>query len=170
MQRCNIIYYSKIYWRLNMFLAAYRSSSGAPKCICRPLVYIPMWWPAVVQAVQPGQRPVTTWVYKPEAANADWRSWWQVVWRSKHVEPWINSGIMNSITRLHLVGFFYWFAINFYMSQIKGEFSLTAFIDKLIDGPPFWGEELRSCERNWCYLNVERKYWILYAEYMPVII
>jgi len=28
------IYYFKIYWRLNMFRAAYRSSSGAPNCIC----------------------------------------------------------------------------------------------------------------------------------------
>ena len=34
MQPCNRIYYSKIYWRLNMFRAAHRSSSEAPKCIC----------------------------------------------------------------------------------------------------------------------------------------
>jgi len=35
MQPCNRIYYSKIYWRLNMFRAAHRSSSsGAPNCIC----------------------------------------------------------------------------------------------------------------------------------------
>jgi len=34
MQPCNRIYYSKIYWRLNMFRAAYHSSSGAPNCIC----------------------------------------------------------------------------------------------------------------------------------------
>ena len=34
MQPCNSIYYSKIYWRLNMFRAAYRSSSGAPNYIC----------------------------------------------------------------------------------------------------------------------------------------
>jgi len=33
-QRCNRIYYSKIYWRLNMFRVAYRSSPGAPNCIC----------------------------------------------------------------------------------------------------------------------------------------
>ena len=33
MQPCNRIYYSKIYWRLNMFRAAYRLSSGAPNCI-----------------------------------------------------------------------------------------------------------------------------------------
>jgi hypothetical protein len=31
---CNRIYYSKIYWRLNMFRAAHRSSSGAPNCFC----------------------------------------------------------------------------------------------------------------------------------------
>jgi len=30
MQPCNRIYYSIVHWRLNMFRAAYRSSSGAP--------------------------------------------------------------------------------------------------------------------------------------------
>jgi len=34
MQPCNRIYYSKVYWRLNMFRAAHRSSSGALNCIC----------------------------------------------------------------------------------------------------------------------------------------
>jgi len=32
-QPCSRIYYSKIYWRLNMFRAAYCSSSGAPNSI-----------------------------------------------------------------------------------------------------------------------------------------
>jgi len=34
MQLCNRIYYSRVYWRLNMFRAAHRSSSGALYCIC----------------------------------------------------------------------------------------------------------------------------------------
>jgi hypothetical protein len=34
MRLCNSIYYSKVYWRLNMFRAAHRSSSGALNCIC----------------------------------------------------------------------------------------------------------------------------------------
>jgi len=34
MQLCNRIYYSKVYWRLNMFRAAHRSSSGALNCTC----------------------------------------------------------------------------------------------------------------------------------------
>jgi len=34
MQTCFRIYYSKVYWRLNMFRAAYRSSSGALNYIC----------------------------------------------------------------------------------------------------------------------------------------
>jgi hypothetical protein len=58
---------------------------------------------------QPEQRPVTTWVYKPKATNTVWSSWWWAVCRSKHVEPSINFGIINSITGLHLVGYFYWF-------------------------------------------------------------
>jgi hypothetical protein len=39
---------------------------------------------------QSGQRPVTTWVYKPEAANTVWNSWWWAVCHSKHVKPSIN--------------------------------------------------------------------------------
>jgi len=35
MQFCNRIYYSKVYWRFNMFREAHRSSSGALNCICR---------------------------------------------------------------------------------------------------------------------------------------
>ena len=34
MQLCNRIYYSKVYWRLNVFRTAHRSSSGALNCIC----------------------------------------------------------------------------------------------------------------------------------------
>jgi len=30
------------------------------------------------------------------------------VYRSKHVEPLMNGGIINSVTRLHLVGCLYW--------------------------------------------------------------
>ena len=118
MQPCNRIYYSKIYWRLNMFRAAYRSSSRAPNCICslwfiyprgdRALSRLGENWPV---PTQPGQRPVTKWVYKPEAANTIWSSWWWAVCRSKHVQPSINFGIINSVTRLHLVGYFYWFIL-----------------------------------------------------------
>jgi hypothetical protein len=35
-------------------------------------------------------------------------SWWWAVCRSKHVEPLMNGGIINSITRLHLVGYLSW--------------------------------------------------------------
>ena len=34
MQPYNRIYYSKIYWRHNMFRVTYLSSAGAPNCIC----------------------------------------------------------------------------------------------------------------------------------------
>jgi hypothetical protein len=99
-------------------LKAQHVSSGIPliirssKLYLPPLDYIFMWWPAVVQVpTQPGQRPVTTWVYKPEVANTVWSSWWWAVCRSKHVEPSINFGIIISITRLHLVGYFCWFIL-----------------------------------------------------------
>ena len=96
-------------------LKAQRVSSGTPliirssKLCLQPLVYVPMWWLAT--GTQPWQRPVTTWVYKPEAANTVWSSWWWAVWRSKHVEPSIHFGVINSITKLHLVGYFYWFIL-----------------------------------------------------------
>ena len=62
-QPCNRIYNSKIYWRLNMFRAAYRSSSRAPNFICSLWFIYPCGdWPL------PWQQPVTTWVYKPEAS------------------------------------------------------------------------------------------------------
>jgi len=59
MQPYNRIYYSKTYWKLNMFWAAYRSSSGSPNCMYS-------LWEVSTQA---GQWPVTTYVYKPECAN-----------------------------------------------------------------------------------------------------
>jgi hypothetical protein len=121
MQPCNRNYYSKIYWRLNMFLAAYRSSSEALNCICslwfiypcgdRPLSRLGGKWHTGTVSTQPVQLLVTTWVYKPEAANTVWGSWWWAVCRSKHVEPSINFGIIISITRLHLVGYFWWFIL-----------------------------------------------------------
>jgi len=70
------------------------------------------------------QRPVTTWVYKPQAANTVWSSWWWAVCRLKHVEPSINFRIINSITRLHLVGYFYWLIVlcfPFLVSTVKQE-------------------------------------------------
>jgi len=68
--------------------------------------------------VQPGQRLVSTCVYKPEAGNTVWSSWWWEVCRSKHVESSINFGIINSITRLHLVGYFCWFILRFMKTWI----------------------------------------------------
>ena len=83
------------------------------KLYLQPLVYVRIWWPAVVKAewevehpfpTQPWQRSVVTCVYKPEAVNTIYSSWWWAVCLSKHVEPSINFGIINSITKLHLVG------------------------------------------------------------------
>jgi hypothetical protein len=128
MRLCNRIYYSNVYWRLNMFRAAHLSSSGAPNYICslwftytcgdRPLSrlsgkWIRYWsstWSIITVKIpdpfptQTWLRPVTICVCKPDAANTVWSSWWWSVFRSKHVEPSINVGKINSLTRLHLVG------------------------------------------------------------------
>ena len=82
---CNRIYYSKIYWRLNMFRAAYRSSSGAPNCIYS------LWF------IYPcGDRPLSS-------LGGNSFPWWWAECRSKHVEPSVNFGIINSITRCILL-------------------------------------------------------------------
>jgi hypothetical protein len=57
---------------------------------------------------QTWQRPVTACICKPEAANRVKSSWWWAVCRLKHVEPLMNGGIINSITRVHVVGYFSW--------------------------------------------------------------
>jgi hypothetical protein len=68
MQPCNRIYYSRVYWRLNMFRATCRLSSGALNCIYSLLLYTRVVTGSC-QGTRPWQRPVTTRVYKPEAAN-----------------------------------------------------------------------------------------------------
>jgi hypothetical protein len=53
-----------------------------------------------------GNRQQKTYV-KPEAALQFLSSWWWTVCRPKLVEELRNTGIINSTTRLHLVGSFY---------------------------------------------------------------
>jgi len=84
MQPCNRIYYSTVHWRLNMFRAAYRSSSGAQ----------------TVYAASGLHTHVVTGHSQVWVGTA--------VPTQTHVEPSMNGGIVNSITRLHLVGYFYW--------------------------------------------------------------
>jgi len=48
---------------------------------------------------------LTTCVCKPEDANTVQSSWWWAMCRSKHVEPSVNFGIINSITSCTLLVF-----------------------------------------------------------------
>jgi hypothetical protein len=50
-------------------------------------------------------------VYKLEATNTVRAPDDERYARSKHVEPSVNVGIINSITRLHLVGYFHCFIL-----------------------------------------------------------
>jgi len=79
MQPCNRIYYSTVHWGLNMFQAAYRSSSGALTVFAASGLHTHV-----------------------------------VTGRS---QVWVGTGY--SITRLHLVGYFYWFSTSSINSQIK---------------------------------------------------
>ena len=63
MQPCVRIYYSTVYWRLNMFRAAYRSSSGALT------IFAAFGLHTHVVTGRTWLQPVTTCVCKPEAAN-----------------------------------------------------------------------------------------------------
>jgi len=83
---------------IQRLLKARHVSSGIPliirssKLYLQPLVYIQMWWPAVVKSEwsQTWQRPVTTCVCKPEAANTvlellmmssmPLETWWSIQW------------------------------------------------------------------------------------------
>ena len=126
-----------------MFGAAYRSSSG--------------WVPT-----QPGQQPVTTCVYKPEAANTVWSSWWRAVCRSKHVELSINFGITNSITRLHLVGYFYDARIHKYKKKhINCIYSLWYYTRESLSAVYNtigykYGLDVPDNERKYCSKHVEQ--------------
>jgi len=67
------------------------------------------------------------------------------VCRSKHVEPSINFGIINSITKLHLVG------ISAESSTMHGSMNMK-FITMLL-------QELRWKDMNWIDLVQDRDRW-----------
>ena len=110
MQPCNRICYSTVNWRFNMFRAAYRSSSGALTVFVASGLHThvvtdrsQVWVPT-----QTWLRPVTTCVCKPEAANTVRAPDDERYAARNMLSPSMNGGIINSITRLHLVGYFYW--------------------------------------------------------------
>ena len=124
MQPCNRIHYSNVQWRLSIFRAAYSSSSGALNFICS------LWF-----TYTRGDRPLSSLLCQvsfplrldnsrsPHVyVNQRLQIQFRVVCCSKHVEPSINTGIINSITRLHLGGYFYWLlpiVWNFLVNVIK---------------------------------------------------
>jgi hypothetical protein len=74
-------------------------------------------------------------------------SWWWAVCRLKHVEPLINGGIINSITRLHLVGYFSWVILQctdpwilnlLYLLQEKQRSSRSWTVDHSSDDIAVW--------------------------------
>jgi len=89
MQPCSRIYYSNVSYLPNMFRVTHRPSSGAQNCNCSLWFYIRLWLPVAAMA-EPSQRP-----------------WWWAVCHPKYVGRLRNNGIINSVTRLHLVGSFY---------------------------------------------------------------
>jgi len=102
MQFCNRIYYFKVYWTCFERHTAHHQELKTVFAACS--LYVHVVTGRYQSWVGKFFFPVTTWAYKPEAANTVWSSWWWAVCHSKHVEPSINFGIINSITKLHLVG------------------------------------------------------------------
>ena len=80
MQPCNRIYYSTVHWRLNMFRAAYPSSSRALTVFAASGLHT---------HVVTGRSQVWVGTAVPTQTS-------------------MNGGIINSITRLHPLGYFYW--------------------------------------------------------------
>jgi len=76
MQLCNRIYYSKVFLKAQHVLSDTPLIIRSCKLYMQPLVYMPIWWPAVAKAewemdpfpTHPWQRPITIWAYKSEAA------------------------------------------------------------------------------------------------------
>jgi hypothetical protein len=77
MQPCIRIYYSTVHWRLNMFRAAYRSSSGALTVFAASGLHMHVVtghsqvWVGTSVPTQTWLRPITTCICKPEAANTE---------------------------------------------------------------------------------------------------
>jgi hypothetical protein len=102
MQPCNRIYYSTVHWRLNMFRAAHRSSSGVLTVFAASGLHTHVvtgrsqaW---VALKLHYGRSPHTF-------VNQRLQIQLELL-MLKHVEPSMNGGIINSIARLHLVGYF----------------------------------------------------------------
>jgi len=69
------------------------------------------WLRAVTTKPVPTQTwlwAITTCVCKPEAVNTVGGFWWWATYRSKHVEHLMYCGIINSVTKVHIVGYCYW--------------------------------------------------------------
>ena len=99
-----------------MFRAVRRSSSGALTVFAASGLHThvvtgrsQVWVPT-----QTSLRPVTTCVCKPEVANTVELLMMSGM-PSKRAEPSMNGGIINSVTRLHLVGYLYWICLTFYV-------------------------------------------------------
>ena len=69
MQHCNRIYYSKNLLKAQHVLSGTPLIIRSSKLYLQPMVYIHMWWTGRFPT-QPWRRPVTIWVYKPEATNS----------------------------------------------------------------------------------------------------
>jgi hypothetical protein len=109
MQPCNRIYYSTVHWRLNMFRAAYRSSSGALTVFATSGLHT---------LVVTGRSQVWVGHRSPYAyVNQRLQLQLELLMMSgmqlETCEPSMNGGIINSVTRLRLVGYFYWIIQNF---------------------------------------------------------
>ena len=113
MQLCNRIYCSKVYWRLNMFRAAHRSSSRALNCICSLWLYTHVVTGRCQGWVGNGISHFPFSLGNERSPHGYINQRLQIQFkapddercaRSKHVEPSINFVIINFITKLYLVG------------------------------------------------------------------
>jgi hypothetical protein len=121
MQPCNRIYYSKIYWILNMFRAAHCSSSGAPNCICS-LLFIYTCGDRPLSRLNGNSIPTqfSLSLDNGRSPHVCTNKRLQIQFRAPDDERyvaetcWAFNKFWNnkSITRWHLVVYFYWLIFN----------------------------------------------------------
>jgi hypothetical protein len=137
-----------------MFRATDRSSLGAKNCICSLWFICPHGHRPRLSGhsvpTQPWQRPVTIRAYKPETANIVWSSWCWAVCRSRHVDPLKIFGIINSISKLHLVGI---------STEYFNGSNVFLTLD-FLSGVPWWYRQTvrqqTVCEGNSVFMTLER--------------
>ena len=116
MQLCNRIYYSNVFWRLNMFWAAHCSSSGALNCICSVWFIYPY-----------GARPLPRLWQRPLETCWAFKKLWNNKFYYKAASCWYFNGVIYD-ARIHeyqIYQFWYYILISLCLSEVVLSFEVS---------------------------------------------